>query len=113
MAALPFGLKCSRITVYAPLLNQIGGLEAYPNPERLDMSSRFAGPLNVIYYFGNSFYHQLFHVAGTPQTILHCHFPTIRLTGSVIVCKEIDDGWKAAKRGNREAIQPKGCETSI
>ena len=37
--------------VYAPLLNLIDGLEAYPNILRLDMSSRFAGPLDVSYYF--------------------------------------------------------------
>jgi len=51
MAALRFGLKYSRTNVYAPLLNLIDDLEAYLNLLRLDMSSHFAGPLNVIYYF--------------------------------------------------------------
>jgi hypothetical protein len=37
--------------VYAPLLNLIDGLKAYLNLSRLDMSSRFAGPLNAIYNF--------------------------------------------------------------
>ena len=37
--------------VYAALLNLIDDLEAYLNLLRLDMSSRFAGPLNVIYNF--------------------------------------------------------------
>jgi hypothetical protein len=51
MAALSRELKCSRTDVYAPLSNQIDGLEAYLNLLRLDMSSRSAGPLNVIYNF--------------------------------------------------------------
>ena len=46
-------MKCSR-THHAvgvtPLLNQIGGLEAYHNLLRSDMSSRFAGPLAISYY---------------------------------------------------------------
>jgi len=37
--------------VYAALLNLIDALEAYLNLLRLDMSSRFAGPLNVTYNF--------------------------------------------------------------
>jgi len=45
MAALRFGLKCSRTNVYAPLLNQIDALEASLNLLRLDMSSRDSGAL--------------------------------------------------------------------
>ena len=51
MAALRSGLKYPRTNVYAPLLNRIGCLEAYLNLKRLDMSSRLAGSLDVIYNF--------------------------------------------------------------
>jgi len=44
----PIRFKLLTYYVYAPLLNQIGALEAYPNLLRLDMSSRVAGPLNLI-----------------------------------------------------------------
>jgi hypothetical protein len=53
MAALRFGLKCTAHPAGGgtPLLNLINALEAYLNLFKLDMSSRYAGPLNVIYNF--------------------------------------------------------------
>ena len=50
-ACIPLLLKRGSHDPYAPLLNQIGSLEAYLNLLKLDMSSRAAGPLNVIYNF--------------------------------------------------------------